>query len=390
MRKFIYLTLRTAILLWATTQVGQAAERITVDQLKILLAKERGRSDGDIARQLAGMELKESLNSTVRQRLDADLPGKKSRRALALLAGFSSFLAPPSSEIPDIAAPSEAETNLITRKAIQYLVRVIPSLPDYIATRTTTRFSDSPLNLDNAQFQLMIQPVRWVGDSREIVTNRAGKEIVEKEEFGEKKLESAPPQMMSRGEFGQVLIGLITDAFRSTLHWSHWETQDSKNVAVFHYSVPAKDSHFEVFENNRGQMVPVHPAYHGEITVDPDQGTILGLTMQGEWHPDDANVRSDLYVEFAPVDIGGKTYFCPSRSVAVVVLHPALPSHVHTIVSDRSAFDRTLTELNEVQFSDYHRFRAEVHVHAGEEAERNSNSPDSGKTTTKRARGPAQ
>jgi hypothetical protein len=394
------LALWTTILLGTTAATGHAAEKITVAQLEARLATEHGRSDGAIAHSLSSLELIERLSTAHLQRLEAELPGKKSRQALVVLADFSAFLTPPPSEIPDQTLPSQAKVNQIAGKAVQYLVQVIPTLPNYLATRITNRFENTPTNFNGSGGQIVAhqmhfedtpagtvqsdrpspnQPMHWTSVSNETVTVRDGKEFVEEANSRKKKTGSSSTSLVSEGEFGTVLIGLITDAFRGKVSWNRWETQDSKPVAVFRYSVSQKDSHFAVYERVQGQLRPVFPAYHGEIVVDPDRGTILRLTSQGEWKPGDPNVRSDVSVEFAPVEIGGKTYYCPSRSIVVSVLHPVLQDAARTYGPNRVDEGKRQTELNDVQFSDYHRFRAEMRVLAVDEPE-----PDAAQPTSKR------
>jgi hypothetical protein len=70
-------------------------------------------------------------------------------------------------------------------------------------------------------------------------------------------------------------------------------------------------------------------AYHGEIAVDPDDGTIVRLTLLADLDQGDLSTlleesvegtplsRADIVVEYDPVEIGGKVYFCPTRSIAV-------------------------------------------------------------------------
>ena len=373
--------------LLATAETGHPAQKVTVAQLEARLAVEHSLPDGKIAHSLSGLELTERLSTTRLQRLEADLPGKKSRQALVVLADFSAFLAPPPSEIPDPTLPSHVKTSQIAGKAVQYLVQVIPTLPNYLATRVTNRFEDTlpapswsggqvvahqlhfevgPLAPVQAERRGPNQPMHWTSVSNETVTVRDGKEFVEEADSRKKKTESNSSNLVSGGEFGTVLIGLITDAFRGKVSWSRWETRDSKPVAIFRYFVSQKDSHFAVFERVQGQARPVYPAYHGEIAIDPDQGTILRLTMQGEWKPGDQNVRSDVSVEFAPVEIGGKSYYCPSRSIVVSVLHPILPSTAMSNGPGRIDEETTHTKLNDVQFSNYHRFRAEIRVLTGD------------------------
>jgi hypothetical protein len=383
MRRLLLLALWTTILLGTTAATGHAAEKITVAQLEARIAVDHNLSDGKIAAHLSVLELTERLSTIQLQRMEAGLPGKKSRQALIVLADFSAFLAPPPSEIPDQTLPSQAKVNQIAGKAVQYLIQVIPALPNYLATRVTNRFESTPTSLNGNGGQIVghpmhfdvgpagpvqsdkpqpSQPMHWAGITYETVTVRDGREFAEEADSRKKKIESNSSNLVSEGEFGTVLIGLVTDAFRGKVMWSHWETRDSKPVAVFRYSVSQKDSHFAVYERKGRQHLPVFPAYHGEIAIDPDQGTILRLTMQGEWKPGDLNVRSDIFVEFAPVEIGGKTYYCPSRSIVLSVLHPMLPGTPLTNGAGKTDAGTTQTELNDVRFSDYHRFRAEMRI----------------------------
>jgi hypothetical protein len=360
---------------------------VTAAQLEARVTAERGRPDDAIARRLSSLELTERLSTARLQSLEAELPGTRSRQALAVLADYSAFLSLPPSEIPELAPPAHDVADQIAERAVQYLIQAIPALPNYMATRTTNRFESTPANPNSIggvvvarqihfedapaapvnNKEVPDQPLRWIGISKEIVTVRDGSEFVEPADLRKKRMDPTASKMVSEGEFGTVLIGLITDAFHGKMSWSHWEARDAKPVAVFRYSVSEKDSHFAVFERAQGQLHPVYPAYHGEIAVDPDQGIILSLTMRGEWKPSDPNVRSDVFVEFASVDIGGKSYYCPSRSVALSVLHPELPNAATSVGLRRFDEHRTQTELNDIRFSDYHRFRTEMRILAGNE-----------------------
>jgi hypothetical protein len=344
--------------------------------------------------------------------MEGELPGEKSRKALVVLADFSVFLAPPPSEIPNLAPPKHAEASQIAEKAVQYLAKVIPALPNYLATRITTRFGEIVPSLNRSDGQVVVHQMHFedappsivtsdrpvpnhsmhlISVSNETVTIRNGREYVTKADSqNTNKVEQTSAKMVSGGEFGTVLIGLITDAFRGKVNWNHWETRNSKPVAVFRYSVTQEDSHFAVIERSQGLLLRVHPAYHGEIAVDPDQGTILRLTLQAEWKPDDSNVRSDIFVEFAPVEVGGKTYYCSSRSVVVSVLHPALLDAVKSNVPNLVNQKNVQIELNDVQYSDYHRFRSEVRLLPSYEPEPAAVPPTSETPTTNPDHGRSQ
>ena len=84
--------------------------------------------------------------------------------------------------------------------------------------------------------------------------------------------------LSSFGEFGPILSTVLIDLPQGKLAWSHWEQHDATRVAVFGFSVPKAASHYEVrFCCVSGDQFRQFSAYHGEITIDPDDGTILRL-----------------------------------------------------------------------------------------------------------------
>jgi hypothetical protein len=107
-------------------------------------------------------------------------------------------------------------------------------------------------------------------------------------------------------------------------------------------------------------------AYHGEIAVDPDDGTIVRLTLLADLDQADMSTllqeseegtplsMADIMVEYGPVEIGGKTYFCPTRSVAV--------SRARTLLVSKRGQAATLGPekifVNDVSYAHYHVFRS--------------------------------
>ena len=73
--------------------------RVTADQLEQVLASSHGKSDADLAKQLAGMELIERFDSDRLAHSEADLPGAQSRLALVAQADSSAFLKPPAGQV---------------------------------------------------------------------------------------------------------------------------------------------------------------------------------------------------------------------------------------------------------------------------------------------------
>jgi hypothetical protein len=96
-------------------------------------------------------------------------------------------------------------------------------------------------------------------------------------------------------------------------------------------------------------------AYHGEIALDPATGAILRLELIAQMKSTTPLVRSDIMIEYGPVDIGGKTYICPVRSVSISRARSV------TVLTEWDETFRTYgpfaTMLNDVVFEQYHVFR---------------------------------
>src|SRR5206468_4005766 len=117
---------------------------------------------------------------------------------------------------------------------------------------------------------------------------------------------------------------VLVDAAQNKLAWGHWEQGANGPLAVFRYSVPKENSHYEVryccvaasygMESNSFNVMS---GYHGEMAVDPASGVIVRVTLQAELSKEDPSSRADLAVEYGPVELGGTQYICPQRSVSI-------------------------------------------------------------------------
>ena len=123
-------------------------------------------------------------------------------------------------------------------------------------------------------------------------------------------------------------------------------------------------------------MFQQYTGYNGEIAVDPVNGTILRLTLKADLKAPDPLLRSDIMVEYGPVEIGGQTYICPTKSVSVT-LAPTLPSNTFEMQRYRgllldqdkyAAMEHLQTLLNDAAFVQYHLFRAETRILTGDNA----------------------
>ena len=333
-----------------------AGTRVTVAQLDQALtaALAARKPDAEIARQIASWDLSERLTEASLERLKARLaPGAQTAEALALLADRSAFLDPPVAELPGTAAPDSAAQQRMLDAARNYVAQTLPRLPDFLATRTINRYDDSPQALKKGAW-----PVRaglhLVGtSSREIsVRNERDGQAVKQGSAASQELSG----LSSWGEFGFLPAVILADTVNGKVAWSHWEQMAAGPAAVFHYAVPHSASHYEIvgtivhgpkWQPADASTVRTAPAYHGSLWVDPETGVVLRLSI--EIGPNEVGQfkRVAVMVQYAPVQIGDRTFICPARSLALDL----------GISDVNSSLGDAPTEwLNVASYSGYHRF----------------------------------
>jgi hypothetical protein len=396
LREFVLMVLGVGLALPIVAKDEPNVEKVTVEQLEQALAATDGKPDAKVAQQLQNMELTERMSPARLSHLKAELPGTKAQEALMAVADMSAFLDAPQAEIPAGAEPDAAALSQMMVQIAKYVIETVHQLPNFIATRDTTGFEDTPQEVVQAGggrgngggagtlYDPMrrdwisndYQPLHVVERSSLTVTYRDHQEVEDQAALKDRQRASKLHGMVTKGEFGPIVSMVVKDAIRSTITWSHWERRADGTEAVFHYEVPREKSHYVVqfccvankilYNDLPGgnlmvpQIFSERAAYHGEIGFDPSSGAILRVTLEAAIRPNGPVTRAGVLVEYGPVEIGGKNYVCPARSVAVLVSHaqqpPAKPN------SEPSYTGPATTFLNDVAFSQYHRFGAETRI----------------------------
>lgn len=369
-----------------------AAKQVTVAEFEQAIKEIAGKPDTDAAWQIANLRLTERLSAADLGSLGNTLPGDLSKQALRSVADESDFLDPPAAELPAKPAPDFAEQRRIMGLVVQYVRGVIPQLPNLLATRDTTRFRDTPAGYqDQGKTVTRYEPLHLTGRSSVTVSYRDGEEVEENQTGDQAKPAPLETGLNTRGEFGPILATVLLDAAQNKLEWSHWEQAGGQMRAVFAYSVPREKSHYEVnyccianSEGTRTNLYRQTASYHGEMTIDPATGAILRLTAEANLKAGEPVASASLLVEYGPVEIGGKTYTCPTRALALSraesettdkdVLVSTAPmgsgglfsGSARSVVHSTSATqgpEQTL--LNDIAFDQYHVFRSEARIVAG-------------------------
>jgi hypothetical protein len=386
-----------------------AVRHLTVAQFEKTLAAsiEKHRSDSDMVRQFGDFVLSERLTDESRNRICTTLHlGPKTTLALQLLADESAPLDPPAAELPTADPPDPATAQRMVEAAGLYVAKTLPHLPDFLATRTTFRFDDTPQ---------VLQANEWPVSAGLHMVNNSSREITFRDDHETPRAEpsngSSPsakqtPErgLHSWGEFGEMLALIFIDTEKGKLAFHHWEQTATGLVAVYRYSVPKSASHFSVdycclgdevrASTNRGygiaprrtpslagdgQIVfgtPFHkiPAYHGSLFIDPNSGVVRRITLEADM--DDSPVsRVATVIDYGPVVIGDRKFICPVRSLNIYLgptesgmLANEAPSAIPPPLQPKGTL-----YLNETSFTNYHRLGSEIRILAGTEAPPASN-----------------
>lgn len=350
---------------WYAVDRYPAAREVTVKQLEQILAADRSASDAEFARQLTALELSERLSETKASALVAAARGKRTREALRILADASVFLNPPADEIPATPPPeSDAQRHMLSLTA-EYLSTTIHKLPNYIARQNTVRYQETP-QLGKGSIYSGTRPLHVTDTLSTTLYYRNGSEVAEPDKPRRRREKADDPQLATYGTFGPILAGLRDAIERhADMAWSRWEQSASGPVAVFHYAVPAETSQYQAkaccLPDGDGRSAFWHyVGYHGEIAIDPQNGTVVRLEWSADLKSTTPVAQSRIMIEYGPVDIGGTKYVCPVRSISMMRSRS---------VAETSAWDESFltygpyaTMLNEIEFSNYRVFRSTARI----------------------------
>jgi hypothetical protein len=381
MRKFVLLLLAGLAAPAFADSVSQVSRPVTAEQLEQILDTAHGKHDWSVEVQLSGLLLSERLSEERLAQMEAKLPGPASRKALIRICDEAGFLDLPARDLPQNAPPDKATQNSLLTLIVKYVDQKAHALPNFFATRETTRFETELTQAAISDKAIIHKPLSLVEASNTTVFYRNGQELQQNSTGKYVKENPSQLKMSSKGEFSLILATVIGDALHGKVTWSHWEQGSSGLIAVFRYSVAKESSHFSVFSPDFTKTRQEFPAYHGEIAANPADGSILRITVLTDLEPSGQNVRADLLVEYGPMEIGQRNYICPLKSVALsVVRNPVQTSEANfgLFIKQANAAEATpfRMRINDTLFTHYHLFRAETRMLTGDEAAAETPSPE--------------
>ena len=348
---------------------------MSIQQFEQMLFADQGKSDEKVADRITDVALTERVSPARLAKWEKEFPGSHTREVLLRLADESAFMEPPVDDVLKDPAPDVETQQKMMAIALDYVKTAMRQLPNFYATRTTTHFQDTPtlltepgplpMSMESVARAMRMpgfgrfdpKPMHSTGTTKMTVTYRDGHEERDTDTEKGRKEDRPTTGFTTSGEFGPILGVVVGDAFRGQVTWARWEQGASDPIAVFDYSVPEDRSNYGVGIPKDGKFENVYPAYHGEIALDPATGSILRLSVVAELTPPNEAKQTGMIVEYAPVEIGSRTYTCPIHGVAfskgrVADLKPT-PGNTAVLMQ---------TQLNDVAFTEYHLFRTETRI----------------------------
>ena len=371
-RSLRWLIALVAIKAAAFAAPAPSQKAVTVSQLDQLIGQMKNETDAKAARELSNLRLLERASFSQLTHWEFTLRGPRARRALLASVDAAALLSPPATEILSAAPPDEAERHQILAHVNEYVKGAKQKMPDFLATRETVSFEVATKSRMESQgqpdlFGRVSKPKRsylqvlgpaeasdgpqaqlyWLGTTTQTVTYRDGKETYEAgNATGDVK---NPLAISSVGEFGQVLVNLLSEVGAEDIAWDHWEDGGNERIAVFNYSVPRERSRFSLTLSE--DEAPVYPAHHGEFAVDPASGAILRISLLAQVRYSFGQEETGVVVEYGPTQIGGRSYICALHSTAI--------TRHFDMFADLDRRPQPIpfqTTLNDVSFKDYRVF----------------------------------
>ena len=345
-----------SILLVSLLSASASSKKLTVDQLKekLISLQQAKKTDAEVATQLKTVELSEQLTHSAALTLNSYLPGPDSAVEIEILQGRTALLPPPSSDLPQDAAPDLAAQKALLAKTVDYVMKIYMQSPHLETSKTTYRFQDGLEYIrtnsgvmngsgdNNPSWHKPDPFMHFLGSHTGTVESDKG---IEKPPSVKNKAPWSQNGQTSEGGPGPVLSMILQDAAAGgKLQWLHWEMLDGKKTAVFSFAVDRKKSHYTVdyccfpVRSQTGALYYVPEAnmqtgvdwkafkanvgYHGRFFIDPESGTVVRLITQAELKPTDAVHQEDMRIDYGATTVGTDTLMLPVSTFTLTEVVP--------------------------------------------------------------------
>jgi hypothetical protein len=203
-----------------------------------------------------------------------------------------------------------------------------------------------------ARYQSVTRPPNWqaVDIVGAAVVYEEGKEDYRDVTINGKAVKKGINQIdgaWSTGEFGTMLIDLLSPATAAEFHYRRDERTSGVPTKVYDYSVKRENSHWQISIGSQ----TYRPPYKGSIWIDPATARVLRIEMQAFGFPDDFptdDVESAMDYQYTRLG-DTKQYL--------------LPVHAETLSCQRGS---PFCSHNVIDFRNYHKYTGESNITFGD------------------------
>jgi VWFA-related protein len=234
-----------------------------------------------------------------------------------------------------IQPPPPEELKSIIEDAREYALKYSRSLPNFVCEQVTNRSVDLTGTREWKHKDKFTELLTYVDhvESRTLLKMEKG---VSKSRTDSGYTTGA----VSAGEFGGVIEGVFRPASKTEFKWKETGLLGDGTVQVFDYRVARANSILDL-----GAGTTIYVGCHGQVFIDTATRGVRRITMVADDVPKDSRVHAaSVNVNYDYVSINNHDYLLPV-SAQIVVSH-----------------ERRETDLNEIQFRNFHRFSSKVRI----------------------------
>jgi hypothetical protein len=205
------------------------------------------------------------------------------------------------------------------------------SLPDFLCTQIVHR-SEDPMGANRWRpLDTLTVKVTWSGHEDYQLMTRNGRAV-----SGDLHSVGGP---VSGGEFGRRLVDIFAPDSAAEFAWKGWGRVRKQRVAVFTYRVDPQHSRNRITFG----ATAVVAGFHGEISVDPESGTALRVTLTAEMPRGFPITACSSWTEYDLRQVGGRTFVLP-------------------VASETRMEQGRYLAVNTIEFRDYRKFHTDATI----------------------------
>lgn len=239
----------------------------------------------------------------------------------------------PSAATDDDPSARRPVNDPMITKAVEAALDFTEDLPNYVCQEMMARFESDT------------HPANW--QARDVVSAALvydkGKEDYRDITVNGKAVKKSIDQIggaWSTGEFGTILIELLSPATAAQFHYRREERQSGIMTKVYDYSVKRENSNWRIIEGGQTYM----PAYKGAIWIDPATARVLRIEMEGVGFPEEFPTdHVESAVDYQYTLLGDEKKYL-------------LPVHAETLSCQRGS---DFCTHNVIDFRNYHKYSGE-------------------------------